>query len=90
MEGTYEDTNSRVLCRPGTSVEVKINVGLRQGSALTSLWFIAVVELISRKTGKKNLLRKLVYADDLAIEADGEADVQGQLAEWKISSADMD
>ena len=71
------------------SGEFKINVGLRQRSALSSLWFIAVVELISRKTGKKTL-QKLAYADDLAVEADGEADVQEQLTEWKICSADMD
>ena len=85
MEVTYEDPN-----RQGMSGEFKINVGLRQRSALSSLWFIAVVELISRKTGKKNILQKLAYADDLAVEADGEADVQEQLTEWKICSADMD
>ena len=48
MEGTYDDTKSRVLCGPGVSGESKVNVGLTQGSALIPLLFIAVVELISR------------------------------------------
>ena len=37
VEGTYEDTKSRVLCGPGVSGEPKVNVGLTQGSALSPL-----------------------------------------------------
>ena len=44
-----EDTKIRELCGPGVSGESKVNVGLTQGSALSPLLFIAVVELISRK-----------------------------------------
>ena len=44
-EGTYEDTKSKVLCGPGVSGESKVNGGLTQGSALSPLLFIAVVEL---------------------------------------------
>ena len=32
VEGTYEDTKSRVLCGPGVSGESKLNVDLTQGS----------------------------------------------------------
>ena len=32
VEGTYEDTKSRVLCGPGVSGESKVNVDLTQGS----------------------------------------------------------
>ena len=42
------DTKIRELCGPGVSGESKVNVGLTQGSALSPLLFIAVVELISR------------------------------------------
>ncbi len=83
VEGTYEDTKSRVLCRQGVSGEYKGNVGLTQGSALIPLLFIAVVELISRKICTKEKLRKLLYAYGLALVADGEANLQEQLIEWK-------
>ena len=57
VEGTYEDTKSRVLCEPGVSGESKVNVGL------IPLLFIAVVKLISRKMCTKDILRKLLYSD---------------------------
>ena len=57
VEGTYEDTKSRVLCGPGVSGEPKVNVGLTQRSALSLLLFIAVVELISRTIRTKVILR---------------------------------
>ena len=43
------------------------------GSALSPLLFIATMELINRK---KEILRKLLYADELTIVADGEPDLQ--------------
>ena len=60
------DTKSRELCGPGVSGESKVNVGLTQGSALSPLLFIAVVELISRKICIKVILQKLLYAGGLA------------------------
>ena len=53
-------------------------------SYLSPLLFIAVLELISRKIGTKRHIRKLLYADDLAVVVDGEADLQEQLIERKI------
>ena len=53
------------------------------GERLEHIVFIAVVELISRTIGKKDITRKLLYADDLAVVADGEAVLQEQLIEWK-------
>ena len=49
-----------------------------------------MLELISRKIGTKDVLRKLLYADDLAVVVDGEVDLQEQLLEWRDSSIDMD
>ena len=46
-----------------------MDVGLRQGSALSPLWFVAVVEVIC--------------ADDLAVVADREAHIQERLVDWK-------
>ncbi len=46
---------------------------------LSSLLFIAALELISRKTVVKDALKKLLYADDLALVANGK---QETLEEW--------
>ena len=60
-----------------------MDVGLGQGSALSSLLLSAVVEMISRKATTSDILRKLIYADDLAVVADSEADLQERFVEWK-------
>ena len=62
--------------RPGISEEFRVDVGMRQGCALSPLLFIAVVEVISRKVSTWDILRKLLYADDLAVVAKSEADFQ--------------
>ena len=53
------------------------------GSALSPLLFIAVEEVISGKVSTRDILRKLLYADDLAVVADSEADLQERLVDWK-------
>ena len=84
VEGTYEDTKSRVLCGPGVSGESKVNVGLTQGNALSLLLFIAVVKLISRKICTKDYYGNYcTQTHGLAVVADGEANLQEQLIEWK-------
>ena len=54
------------MVRSGLSEEFPVNIGWRQGSALSPLLFIMVMELISRKISTKDFLRKMIYADDLA------------------------
>ena len=55
------------------------------GERFEPIIFITVVELISRKISAKDMLWKLLYADDLAMVADVEADLPKQLiiTEWK-------
>ena len=49
------------------SNEFHVNIGLRQGSALSPFPFILVMELISMKISTTDALRKIMYADDLVI-----------------------
>ena len=58
----------------GLSEEFKVNIGLRQGN--DPLLFIMVVALISRKFSKKDVLRKGMYANDLAMIADKKQELQ--------------
>ena len=71
------------MCGPGISEEFSTDVGLRQGRALSPLLFIAVVEVISRKAITRDILRRLLYADNCAVVADSETDLQERLVEWK-------
>ena len=83
VEAMYERTKGRVVVGSGLSEEFPVNIGLRQGSALSPLLFIMVMEIISRKISTKNILRKMMYAGDLAIIAESKQDLQEVLEEWK-------
>ena len=49
---------------------------------LSPLLFIAVLDLISRKTVMKYVMKKLLYADNLALVANGKHELQESLQEW--------
>ena len=82
VEGTYEKTTARVVVGERASEEFEVKIGLRQGSVLSPLLFIAVLYPISRKTVVKDAMKKLLYADDLALVANGKQELQETLEEW--------
>ena len=82
VEGMYEKTTARVVVREGVSEEFEVKIGLRQGRVLSPLLFIAVLDLISRKTVVKDAMKKLLYANDLALVANGKQEIQETLEEW--------
>ena len=51
----------------GASKKFEVKNGLRQGSVLSTLLFIAVLDLISEKTVVKDAMKTRLYADDLAL-----------------------
>ena len=83
VEAMYERTKGRVVVGSGLSEEFPVNIGLSQGSALSPLLFIMMMEIISRKINTKDILGKKMYADDLAIIAESKQDLQEVLEEWK-------
>ena len=66
----------------GASEEFEVKIGLRRGSVLSPLLFITVLDLISRKTVTKDAMKKLLYADDLALVVNGKQELQESLEEW--------
>ena len=75
VEGMYEKTTARVVVGEGASEECEVKIGLRQGSVLSPLLFKAVLDIISRKTVMKDAMRKLLYAYDLALVANGKQEL---------------
>ena len=82
VEGTYEKTTARVVVGEGASEEFEVKIGLRQGSVLSPLLFIAVLDIISTKTVLKDAMKKLFYADDLDLVSNGKQELQETLEEW--------
>ena len=82
VEGTYEKTTARVVVEEGASEEYEVNIGLRWGSVLSPLLFIAVLDLISRKSVVKGAMKKLLYADDLALVTNGKQELQETMEQW--------
>ena len=80
VEGTYEKTTARVVVGEGALEEFEVKNGLRQGSVLSPLLFIAVLELISRKTVVKDAMKKLLYADELV--TNGKQELHETMEEW--------
>ena len=76
VDGTYEKTTARVVVGEGASVEFEVKIGPRQGSVLSPLLYIAIQDLISRKTVVKDAMKKFLYADDLALVANGKHELQ--------------
>ena len=62
------------------SFEVKVS--MHQGSALSPLLFVIVMEAISREF-RVALPWELLYADDLAVIAETEEELIKRLNEWK-------
>ena len=66
----------------GNSKGFEVKVGMHQGSALSPLLFVIVMEAISREF-RDALPWELWYADDLAVIAETEDELIKRLHEWK-------
>ena len=68
VQSMYKDVKSRVRVGDGYSEEFGVGVGVHQGSVLSPLLFIIVLEALSREF-RTGCLWELLYADDLMISA---------------------
>jgi len=66
----------------GTTKGFEVKVGIHQGSALSPLLFVIVMEAISREL-RVALPWELLYADDLAVIAENEEELIKRLRVWK-------
>jgi len=77
-------TGAKTLVRTvyGNSSGFEVKVGMQQGSALSPLLFVIVMEVISREF-RVALPWKLLYADDLVVIAENQEDLIKRINEWK-------
>ena len=82
IQGMYTNARSRVRVNGQYSEEFGVAVGVHQGSVLSPLLFILVLEALSRefRTGAP---WELLYADDLVIIADSLEQCSSKLKAWK-------
>jgi len=66
----------------GNSKSFEVKVGMQQGSALSPLLFVIVMEAISREF-RVSLPWELLYADDLAVISETEEELIKRRNEWK-------
>ena len=81
VEGSYEKTTEIVVMGERASEEFEVKIALRQGSVLSPLLFITVMDLTSRKKAVKGAMKKVLYADDLALVANGKQELQETMEE---------
>lgn len=77
----YVNTNSRVKCAAGTSDSFPIQVGVHQGSALSPLLFITIMDTITRDL-QNNTPWTLLYADDVMLATNTRKELQEQVQAW--------
>ena len=78
----YRNSRSKVRTLAGTSEEFEIGVGVHQGSALSPLLFVVVMQEATRAAREEDMW-DLLYADDLVITAESEEEAVRKLHIWK-------
>ena len=82
VQGMYANARSRVRVGEGFSKEFEVKVGVHQGSVLSPLLFITVLEALSREF-RAGVPWEDLYADDLVIIADSLEECVRRLLVWK-------
>ena len=82
IQGMYSNARSRVRVNGQYSEEFSVGVGVHQGSVLSPLLFILVLETLSREF-RTGVPWELLYADDLVTIADSLNECVSKLKTWK-------
>ena len=82
VQGMYANARSRVHVGEGYSEEFEVKVGVHQGSVLSPLIFIIVLEALSREF-HSGVPWEDLYADDLVIIAESLEECVRRLLTWK-------
>jgi len=78
----YEGAQTVVRTTEGDSKAFNVKAGLHQGSVLSPLLFVIVMEMISRDL-RAGLPLALLYADDLILMAESEESLRNKIVKCK-------
>ena len=78
----YVSVQTRVKTRCDTPEHFDIEVGLHQGSALSPLLFIIVMDVLASEVGTHPPWG-LLFADDLSLCAESSVEVDEELEKWR-------
>ena len=84
VQGVYANARSHVRLGEGYSEEFEVKVGVHQGSILSPLLFIIVLEALSREF-RSGVPWEDLYADDLVIITEWLEECVRRLLTWKES-----
>jgi hypothetical protein len=83
----YADTSTMVRLNGRVSKGFNVKVGVHQGSVLSPLLFIIVMEALSQHF-RGGLPMELLYADDLVLMAESEVELVEKIRKWKSGMED--
>src|SRR5450432_4935576 len=78
----YEGATTAVKLKNGVSQEFEVKVGVHQGSVLSPLLFIIVMEALSCNV-RQGITWELLYAEDLVLLAESEEELNVLVARWR-------
>ena len=78
----YDGCTTSVRTLIGSTESFEVKVGIHQGSALSPLLFITVMDVISKEVGR-GPLRAMLFADDLVLCENTREEAEEQLALWR-------
>jgi hypothetical protein len=80
----YERSQTIVRTEEGQSDRFEVRVGLNQGSTLSPFLFITVMDELTKEMRNQERW-ELFFADDIAIVADTEEELQARMGQWQIT-----
>lgn len=83
----YAQNRTRIRSTAGISDEFTVNVGVSQGSALSPLLFILVINYLTVDL-MEELPWSLIFADDIALAAHSMQDLEDVLEKWRKALED--
>ena len=78
----YDNAHSKIRITNRYSNQINVSLGVHQGSELSPLFIITVIEALSPEF-RTGCPWELLYADDLAIVAESLGELKVKLKNWK-------